>query len=57
MIFILSVIAAIIPTVFYIIIIYWVDRYEKEPWWLLSAAFLWGAIPSIIAAFTDGRFV
>jgi protease PrsW len=51
MIFILSVIAAVIPTLFFVSLIYWVDRYEKEPLWLLSAAFLWGAIPSIIAAF------
>ena len=46
-----SIIAAIIPTIIYIAIIYWFDRYEKEPWWLLVAAFLWGAIPSIIVAF------
>ncbi|MCP4423922.1 MAG: PrsW family intramembrane metalloprotease [Chloroflexi bacterium] len=48
---ILSIIAAFIPTLFYVILIYWVDRYEKEPWWLLASAFLWGAVPSIIIAF------
>ena len=48
---ILSAIAAFFPTLFYVVLIYWVDRYEKEPWWLLTAAFLWGAIPSIIVAF------
>lgn len=47
----LSIIAAIVPTMLYVGIIYWVDRYEKEPWWLLAAAFLWGAIPGIIIAF------
>ena len=47
----LSIIAAAIPTFIYIVLIYWVDRYEKEPWWLLTSAFLWGAIPSIIVAF------
>jgi protease PrsW len=46
-----SVVAAVIPTLFYAGLIYWVDRYEKEPLWLLSAAFLWGAVPSIIFAF------
>jgi protease PrsW len=50
-IFLLSVVAATIPTLMYVTLIYWVDRYEKEPLWLLAAAFLWGAIPSIIAAF------
>lgn len=45
-----SIIIAIIPVLFYIAIIYIVDRYEKEPLWLLGAAFLWGAVPSIIFA-------
>lgn len=47
----LSILAAAIPTAVYIALIYWVDRYEKEPAWLLTAAFLWGAVPSIIVAF------
>jgi len=47
----LSLIAAATPTLFYVGLVYWVDQYEKEPWWLLTAAFLWGAIPSIILAF------
>lgn len=47
----LSILAAAIPTVIYITLIYWIDRYEKEPAWLLTAAFLWGAVPSIIVAY------
>lgn len=47
----ISIIAATIPVLIYIGIIYWVDRYEKEPGWLLAATFLWGAIPSIIIAY------
>lgn len=50
-ILIISIIAATIPVLVYIGIIYWVDRYEKEPGWLLAATFLWGAIPSIIIAY------
>lgn len=50
MILVLSLLAAIIPTAFYVALIYSVDRYEKEPMNLILAAFLWGAIPSIIAA-------
>lgn len=50
MIVTLSILAALIPTLIYVMIIYWFDRYEKEPIWLLTAAFLWGAIPSIIIA-------
>lgn len=50
-IFILSCIGALIPAAIYISIIYWIDRYEKEPLWLLGAAFFWGAVPSIIVSF------
>lgn len=46
----LSILAAIVPALFYTGLIYWVDRYEKEPVWLLTATFLWGAIPSILLA-------
>ena len=51
LILLVSVIVAAIPTIFFVGIIYWIDRYEKEPLWLLITTFLWGAIPSIIAAF------
>ena len=47
----ISIVAAAIPVLVYIGIIYWVDRYEKEPGWLLAATFLWGAVPSIIIAY------
>lgn len=51
LVFVLSCIGALIPAIIYISIIYWIDRYEKEPLWLLGAAFLWGAVPSVIVAF------
>ncbi len=28
----------------YALFIRWVDRFEPEPWWLLIAAFIWGAL-------------
>jgi len=39
-----------VPMLVYSIIFWWFDRYEKEPFPLLVAAFAWGAIPSIILA-------
>lgn len=45
-----SVVAALVPTIFYVILAYWFDRYEKEPVWLLTITFLWGAIPAIIVS-------
>lgn len=37
-------------TAVYAFCVYWVDRYEKEPIWLLTAVFFWGAVPGIICA-------
>ena len=47
---ILSLLAGIVPTVIYVLLIYWIDRYEKEPLPLLIATFVWGAIPAIVLA-------
>jgi len=44
----LVLIAGIGPMVAYALILWWFDRYEKEPLGLLLAAFLWGAIPAIV---------
>lgn len=43
----LAVVVGILPMVVYALILWWFDRYEKEPLGLLIAAFLWGAIPAI----------
>lgn len=47
---ILSILAAVIPTVLYVIILWRLDRYEREPLHLFIAAFIWGAVPAIIAS-------
>jgi len=47
----LSVIAGVVPTILYVLIVWWVDRYEKEPIQLLTCALLWGAIPAGILSF------
>jgi RsiW-degrading membrane proteinase PrsW (M82 family) len=49
-ILLIALLGALIPTVFYILFVWWLDRYEKEPLWLLALAFLWGAIPAAILA-------
>ncbi|MFP4343357.1 MAG: PrsW family intramembrane metalloprotease [Anaerolineales bacterium] len=36
------------PMFFYALLLWWLDRYEKEPLHLLAFAFLWGAVPAII---------
>lgn len=46
----LCLLFSLIPTAIYGWFVNWLDRYEKEPWWLLATAFAWGAIPAIIMA-------
>ncbi len=46
----ITILALMVPTAFYIWLVCTVDRYEKEPPQYLAAAFLWGALPAIIAA-------
>jgi RsiW-degrading membrane proteinase PrsW (M82 family) len=45
---VVAILGALIPTFFYVSFVWWLDRYEKEPLWLLSLSFLWGAIPAAI---------
>jgi len=46
-----SLAAAIGPTILYVMVVWSLDRYEKEPIWLASVAFLWGALPAVIISF------
>ncbi len=39
---------SVVPMVIYLIIIWWMDRYEREPFWLVSLNFMWGATGAII---------
>ena len=51
LIVLLALAGAIIPTIFYINLVWWLDRYEREPLWLLASAFFWGAIPAVVFVF------
>src|SRR5512136_2269195 len=46
----IAITAGIAPMIVYAIIVWWFDRYEKEPWPLLIGMFVWGAVPSILLA-------
>lgn len=45
---ILSLLAGGAATALYAWLVWWLDRHEKEPWWLLALAFVWGAIPAVV---------
>lgn len=42
---------AVLPAPVYILLALWVDRFEKEPVWMLAAAFIWGASVAIFFAY------
>lgn len=44
----LVMLLSFVPMLLYALLLWWLDRYEKEPLHLLAFAFLWGAIPAII---------
>ncbi|MDQ7028480.1 MAG: PrsW family intramembrane metalloprotease [Ardenticatenia bacterium] len=46
----LTILAAAVPSLLYTSIAWWLDRYEKEPWWVLVLTFFWGAVPAIVLA-------
>jgi len=48
--FLLILVDSFVPMLLYALLLWWLDRYEKEPLGLLTVAFLWGAIPSIVLA-------
>jgi len=53
----LSVLTAAVTTALYATVVWWFDRYEREPLWLMSLAFVWGAAPAaIISLVAEGVF-
>lgn len=48
---VLSVICGFAPMFFFAYLVYWTDRFEREPFILLGGVFLWGAIVAAGAAF------
>lgn len=50
MLFIFSGLAALIPMIIYLLIIWRFDRYDREPFKLLLQNYLWGAIGAILLA-------
>jgi len=43
----LSVIAAALPVLCYLVFVWWLDRYEREPLWLVGLTFFYGATGAI----------
>jgi RsiW-degrading membrane proteinase PrsW (M82 family) len=43
-----GMVMALLPLPLYLALALWIDRYEKEPIWMLAGAFLWGATVAIL---------
>jgi len=48
---VIAAVVAFIPAMFYLLPLVWLDRYDPEPFWLLSLAFAWGALVAVIVSF------
>jgi RsiW-degrading membrane proteinase PrsW (M82 family) len=46
----ISLLAGWLPALLLVGVLYWTDRYEKEPAGLLATTFLWGAVPALLIA-------
>ncbi len=44
----LSVLCAGLPILGFLAVVWWLDRYDREPVWLLLAIFAWGAIGAVV---------
>ena len=44
----LSVLAAFLPMVAYLLTIWWLDRYYRQPLWMVIAVFFWGAFGAVM---------
>lgn len=47
---VLASVAAVLPVPTFVVLILQLDRYEREPWLVLVAAFLWGALVATFAS-------
>jgi RsiW-degrading membrane proteinase PrsW (M82 family) len=45
-----ALILALFPPVIYLLVVWWADRYEREPLTLILVTFVWGALPALLLA-------
>ena len=50
MLILISLLSAIIPMLIYLLILWWLDKYERESFGLVLAHFMWGALGAVFFA-------
>ncbi len=53
----LSVLASTLPMLAMLWLVWWLDRYDREPLWLYGITFLWGAVGAIALAMAGSLFL
>lgn len=53
---VLSALFAVLPMLAFLLAMWWLDRYDREPIWLVGLTFLWGAVGAVFLALI-GNFV
>ncbi|MCB9762909.1 MAG: PrsW family intramembrane metalloprotease [Alphaproteobacteria bacterium] len=46
----LSMFFAVVPILGFLVLMWWLDRYDREPFWLVGLTFAWGAVGGITTA-------
>lgn len=52
-----STVCACVPMFLFLVVVWWLDRYDREPVWLLGLTFLWGAIGAVLFAVVGSSIV
>lgn len=52
----ISLLCAVIPMMLYLGLIWWLDRYDREPIWLVLLTFAWGALGGVLFALLGSSF-
>jgi protease PrsW len=47
---VLAVFTATLPMILLLLVVWWLDRYEREPLWMVAATFSWGAVGGVLLA-------
>jgi protease PrsW len=53
----IGILAALLPTLVFMGMVYWTDRYEKEPKRLMAVVFFWGAVPALLVSLLARFFI
>ena len=54
---VLVLVLGFVPMIVWTACLWWIDHWEREPWYLIMAAFAWGAVPSVVLAYFSQMFI